>query len=450
MNWLKKYSITDLDNIIGLNENIGKCKKWIESFETNNVYKPILYINGSYAIGNIAKLLLKKYNYNFIELNSYNFRNKNIEQDITDILDSNTIYTMFTQQKKSILIDTMITDKNTITKIMNIIKKKKKKKIYLIDKPIILISDTQNDRKINEFQNISEFISINKLNTDDFLKYIKIIIENENLNIDNSNLIYIYKQLNYNIKDVIIYLEELYKLYKNKPISTEKIDELNNIVSSKNIKKNLFTNIHNILHKYYDIEYTLKIYNDDRSLVPMMIHENYINYINLKKCSKYQKLITINNVINYISNSDNLDYLIHNYQLWYLQKYNGISYSCQTSYEINKFQTYSGGNNYLVEFTHLLSKSALQYYNYQNNIYLKNIFSIDNNNIINIVIYILQYIFDNNIEYGISYIKLLNNDIDTIYKFVKLSKIFTGNDYKTKYTNSFKNKIMKRFPSLNK
>ena len=289
-------------------------------------------------------------------------------------------------------------------------------------------------------------ITLNKLNTIQYLEYINKITQNENITIEDEVSILLYKFSGYDLRLSIIYLQELSKIYDNN-INIEQFLHFQKNVTKKKTEQNLFNSIHNILVKFENVSSTMNVYDGDRCLVPMMIHQNYIKYINVKQTDNYTKLKVGATVLNNIIDTDIIDHYIHNYQLWYLQKFNGINYCCKTSYLLNQLKSLDT-TPYNIEFTHLLSKSALQYFNYQNNLLLKNIFGINKNNILYIIDIILNNILVNkNIDEELKYLETYNISLEILEKMIRLSKICKN--YKVLLTTEYKNILKKKFKNMN-
>ena len=245
----------------------------------------------------------------------------------------------------------------------------------------------------------------------------------------------------------ILNLLEIYKLYGTDRVTKSMYASFKELFSVRNIEQNLFHSLHNILNDYPGIEDNIDVYNSDRSLIPMMIFENYIKYIDMKTDDNEKKLICMNNILDKITESDNIDYQIYNYQLWYLQNFNCINYCCNTSYQISKLS--DKRSQYNIEFTHLLSKSALQYFNYQNMVYFKKILELDKENCLYLIHLILNMVFSTDLfEKGLLYLKELDEGADIIYKLIKMVKLSDSSDFKKLYTNQFKNMIAIEYSKL--
>jgi hypothetical protein len=136
---------------------------------------------------------------------------------------------------------------------------------------------------------------------------------------------------------MIITLYELKRTY-NKTIITEDIlDNHLKYSDEKDIDRTIYENTTNLFTKYDSIKGALKIFNDDKSTMPLMSQQNYImtinkyynNYMdNDTKLDKMKKKIELlSNISKNISHGDIVENYIFSSQNWGLQNLHG-HYSC--------------------------------------------------------------------------------------------------------------------------
>ena len=98
MSWLIKYKPNNIEEIYGNEENKKLSEEWLVNYDLNKNKKRLLFISGISGIGKTSyiKLLLKKYNYNYICYDSYDFKSKkSLECEIKKILNSKNIISLF-------------------------------------------------------------------------------------------------------------------------------------------------------------------------------------------------------------------------------------------------------------------------------------------------------------------------------------------------------------------
>ena len=109
------------------------------------------------------------------------------------------------------------------------------------------------------------------------------------------------------------------------------------ITREKNIDIGLFDSTLRIINKYNDYDDMYKLYESEKVLLPLMIHENYQKKVlNNKKTNWEDSLFQMVKISDSISRGDNIETSIYTDQNWYLQNIHGFYTCLNTSYWINK------------------------------------------------------------------------------------------------------------------
>jgi hypothetical protein len=368
-NWTDKYKPNKIDDIIG-NKYIVKCiVKWLAEYEENkkkylsntkkkkkiqinldeqnNEEEDLEYLEeikfqntnnknknddsmhssmilvGDYGVGKttvITSILKDKdYNIKFINLNEL-VNIENIDKYILNILTDQHIFNhvLETNKKKNVLIiDDLQTMSTQFEKkfVINILKLNEKNWY----KPIIFISDNKHNKLISILKQNSKNIYFNKPEKEHLETLLYTICEKEKLYLENSDVV--DKIINFAQNDyrrLIFILHDLKINYENN-ISNVKIDEYCITSKKKHTNIDIYKGTSLLLTKYIDIDECIKLYNTEKLLISLMIHQNYIKCISENKTqynSKTQIITTINNIAKSISKGDNIDYLTHNEQIW--------------------------------------------------------------------------------------------------------------------------------------
>lgn len=457
--WIDKYKPLNLENFYGNKENIDLISNWIQDFKDKKKNTKIsLFISGPPGIGKttIAHIILLKYNYEVIEYNASDVRSqKSVKENLTRVMNASNISIMKNNEPKNIAIimdevDGMSSgDRGGVAELISIInpnkgKKKNNKIEILYNNPIICISNNNSDKKLSELRKNSFEIIFLKPSFEDLNYFCKKIIEKEKLNISKD---YIYKIIHlsqFDFRRIAYLLQDLSIINPNLNIKIKTIEEQLDIFSEKKIDMNLFKATEKLFENYSSIEETMSLYECDRSLVSMMVHENII--YNLTKTEIKMNLNIIYDIYYYFSIGDIIDRIIYNNQTWYLQDLNGILKCTLPSLIFNSIFNNNKKKLQSIIFTSILSKSAIQFSHFKNIIQVKNKFNINKKYLFYINNIILENIFkekQNNIKI-FELLKYYNIDINNIDKIVKLSKINNSNiEYQKIFTNKNKNKIIK-------
>jgi replication factor C subunit 1 len=449
--WADKYRPKQISDLIGNDKNIKRVVQWIKKFKKGKTEYRALFLYGPPGIGKttIAHIILKKFGYEIIEFNASDVRSqKSVRENISKFLD--TINVSFINSKvikpMGIIMDEVdgmsSGDRGGVSELVKLIAPKKKVSGQKFFNPVICICNNNSEKKLSDLKKFSLQIKFNKPSLFDLNKVAKNIISKEKINIDDDavQILLLYSQ--HDFRRLSYILQDLKNIYSEENITTEKLERFYESFSKKNIDTNLFEATHKIINNYNNLQDNLNLYKSEKSLLSMMIHENFINHIKNSKMTKIQKLETSFEIIHSLSTGDIIDKYIYNNQFWELQEYNGIIKCCYPSYIISKGEKKKNNINNRVLFTTLLSKSALHFGNQKNMSLLKNKFKMNGKYIFYLQKYILDNIFKEKIDS--TFLDLLKRyDINSVIidKLVKIDKFDKENNFRKSYSNKKKNYI---------
>lgn len=424
-NWLDKYYSTDLSDY---DNNTNEIKKINELVNNNN---NTIIIKGSTGIGknNILKLVAEKFNY---KIKKYKLNDK---KTIT----LNDFYINNISNKKTFLVVnkidyvTTINEKKNIQELNKLANKNNNNNLiifFFVEKTITKI--------VKEINKISELINLNAPTDVLLSKILKKIMKNENLNIDEDvekNIIY---QCQSDIRKLILILKDLKLTFFLEKINRNNYNEFLKFTNLK-VRNYNINDTTKIIINNYNYDNAFKYYNNEKVILPLMIYENFINKLKLKK-DKKNLLNTIIKISNLITWGDIIETNIYTDQNWYLQKIHGFITIITTSFYINNYDS----NNYdlKINFSSDLNKTSLKNINKKNFNNIKNIIinkSIDDILFINNMFY--EFVENNNIPLIVKYIKNYNLEykiFDIIIKVNKLKKITINSIQKKKINNLIK------------
>jgi replication factor C subunit 1 len=422
--WINKYKPKNVNEIYGHKEQIKEIKDWLKDIDNKN--KTII-ISGSKGIGKklSIELIFEEYNYitNLIYPNDIkNLRNNNDFNDFYNF--SNSIYAKIDLNYKNnkIVIIFAETENITLTNekkyIIDIYKENNKLKSF----PLIFISNNQHSKLLCELKKNCKEIVFKNLTKEDCVNLINKISLNENIKFESTHIIDKLIDFSQNdIRRLINLFEELsYHLNElsNNLITNNLIDTFIAKSRYKNIDIGLFYSTERILNNYLDYETIYNLYEIEKVLLPLMIHENYLKKILTKNVENLNLLQNTIKIADLLSIGENIETSIYTDQNWYLQTIHGFYTCIYTSYYINKI---SEGSNKInqdnINFSSDLNKTSLK------NINRKNINNLLNfiNNKTNLEILMLNklsnYLMETNHEELLNILK--NYDKKKIYPNMK-------------------------------
>ena len=131
------------------------------------------------------------------------------------------------------------------------------------------------------------------------------------------------------------------------------------------------------MDNYKSIQTSLKMYDKEKVLLPLMLFENYPLSIENKNLKKNKKIDMISNVINSLSNGDVIETNIYSDQNWYLQDTHGF-FSCVKP----SFDMIAENNKkfYNLNFSYDLNSVSIKNINRKNFMNIRNYLINFNNN----------------------------------------------------------------------
>ena len=276
--WLDKYKPTILKDIVCNKTTIKNLDKYVSSLKKGIEKKHIIMIRGKSGTGKslVAKLVLEKYKYRIIELNS-----TNLKGDINTILHNSIHYKnvlelfMEDNRKTAIIIEelesmNLLGIKSNINDLIDIIKKSEKKNPNAKDKiniPIIFTCNLSTDKKINIIRSFSQEFTLKEPTKLSLKKILHNIIEKENINISDNIYNKILTNCNKDIRKAIILLYDAHLSIKNNI-------KLNNLIFKTDTDTEIF--IYNAIRDVFSLDLSYdrleNIYYAEPFLVPLILN----------------------------------------------------------------------------------------------------------------------------------------------------------------------------------
>jgi hypothetical protein len=347
-------------------------KQILVSFETNSKninFKKGIYIYGSPGCGKtyFVKKLLKDMNYDIINYDAGDVRNKALIDNITsnNISNRNVLDLMTKKTKKIVIVMDEIDgmnngDKGGITALIKIIRQKKTKKQRLENmtmNPIICIGNYYIDKKIKELMKVCNTFELKTPTNNQMGILLNTMMPNMNVNINYQNMI-----LNY-IQGDMRKLEFVKKFLSKKPelLTEETIKEIFHAKSYNEDSKKI---THSLINQCVKIEEHNRFMNEtDRTIVALLWHENIVdaisNQTNKLSIPFYLK------ILNNMCFADYIDRITFQSQIW---QFNEMSSLIKTFHNNKLYHdTFPENKNTLsnieIRFTKVLTKYSTEYNN---------------------------------------------------------------------------------------
>lgn len=428
--WINKYKPKKISDLVGNSNEVHKIIYWLKKFYKNKDDNNSLIISGDRGIGKTSSisLILKELKYNPLFLYSNNLKNKKvIEKIIKSHTNHKNVYNSMTKNKarKFVLV---IDDSETITlssektSLIELFKRNKKEKLF----PIIFLTSFHYSKLIVEIKKQFCYeIKYNKLTDLDLKKLINKICKKENITINDDNVIKkIIKFSQRDIRRLINTLQDINYSFPDKEITTTELKKYIYNSQKKDRDVSLFDATRKLLDSYNDVNTCIILYEMEKVLLPLMIHENFYKSIFQKHAGNSRKILNIMKyVTNAISEGDVVETNIYTDQNWYLQNIHGFYTCAETSHHINKYNKNKYTPYYQLGFSSDLNKTSLKNINRKNITGLQNILphkSIDDIIYVNKLSYNL--ISDNKLDVLFEKVNKYNFNIKNIEVCIKIDK----------------------------
>lgn len=333
------FNFNKLENFIGNKNEIKNIKNFINNNEK------FLIIIGKPNTGKtkLIKLIFNNLNLNYNYIIASNLPNNNNIESFTNLYFNNVnlkhlLSKNYNKSNKYLIIDNIELLNNCNKKIVSEILHKK-----IINKKIIFITN-KTYFKFNKIllKNVNNIIEINNPSKLEITEFLKKNYNNLNNNEYLNDIIYKYE----NVNDILLY------------INNNKI--LGNIQNN-----NILNIINNLLTSKFSFENIYHLYNFDKYKIPLLLYENYNNYL--------FKINTLDKILESLILYDIIDNYMYATQNWKLQNICGLIPTLNISILLNNKNV-----NNKIKFTKYLNKISLISINGKSIYKYFNLFKINN------------------------------------------------------------------------
>lgn len=346
-----------------------ELKLWLKQLENKTIkddkYSVLILGKSGSGRTTLVTKFFNKHDYYLHVINTSNCNNKKYLSEVMNKIIAHRHSFFFDSKKKhALLIDELdgisITEKGSINEIIDIIKTVNKQAKINNDYPIpiVCISNESYLKKKNDLEKICRVI---KMQEPDYLLLSSIIVDwakKNEIKLSKSVLDLIIKECNkdiYRLENILIYilLKDINKL------TLKNVSEIFKDFYNYQPSNHLYQSTEKLMTEHVSIDHTLFLFKQERTLLPLLLHENVDNYI--KKPSKddnqtlEQRRLDI-----YRSLSDAMivENLLYNKNEWELQDLYGFKSCYMVSYYMNKYRK---KNKPTIKYTFLLNRISLQH-----------------------------------------------------------------------------------------
>ena len=363
--------------------------KWLSDFKRRcpDTQKAAL-INGPIGSGktSLARLALKAANYDIVECDAADIRSSKTLKEVLNKVTAagnvtRALHPEAPAKSLAMIVDDIesmnVTDKGGLTELIHTINPLRgKRSVKKIEKekyanswsvPIICICSDDTDKRSVDLSKDCRQIQMKGLESEEAYVFVQSLCQRSSVKIVPSVVRQITQVCSKDIRRMILIISEIAANTGCMP--TEIISHY----IQKDLESDLYHATDSILFNELNIEQALSFYDRDKSLLPLMIHENY--HLVSKNASMQQDprmfLEVASELVHYLSLSDIVEKAIYNLQAWSLNIHVGILGVYLPNLVLNKTRSINDAvmkrnSGDTIKFTGNLSKTSLQYSNHKN------------------------------------------------------------------------------------
>lgn len=479
--WINKYAPKDESEIIGNLSEIKLLKQWLTAFDANKKIsmqnigkkktklkldiiedeqfdgepgddesyeineektttmlqqkktmkpKSCAIITGNHGVGKtcIVQTILTTMGYTIQTINFSKIKStKNIKEVMENILNCKDIYSLIKEEKKgkiAILIDELesITSNTGKSCVSTLLKNNDIHWFY----PVIFISNNQHNKLLTAIKKNSYEIKIKPPWESQMMILLKKISNMEKINFENHYAGYpIAEHAQRDYRRLILLLMDVKYVCGESLITKKNAIDFCNSAKKKDDDYDLFKATKFLLSNYNGIDESVRYYETEKVLLPLMVHQNYIDIIG-NKCNdntdEEKKYKLAEEIAGMLSEGDIIENYIYGEQNWDIHDVHGF-YTCIAP-------SYLLGNNLNNEpinkltFPADLNKSSIGKINRKNIINANKCFKNKNiHDYIYINLIIRNLIYENKMEECIKMLSKYNIKLSHIESLLKVDKI---------------------------
>jgi DNA polymerase III delta prime subunit len=438
--WVEKYKPKKITDVIGNKFAISTITTWLDEFESNhrgryskkkkgkNAFKKCLLIIGKHGVGKSVSIdiILKEKGYDIQPFNIGNVRSSQKTKSSKkptefSFLKSNIVNMIRGKRNRKIalIIDEIETFTSSTEKsIINRLIKENETRNHF---PMIFISNNHHNKFLSDIRKASLEVKFKLPFRSDLIKLLEKISLKEKIKYSSNDVINkIVEHSQYDFRRLVAILQEL-SLYNKKIINEKLLTNFFSFSQKKDEDKTLFDNTKHLLEKYHGISSSLRCYESEKVLLPLMIHQNYHGKVFNTWHNVDKQIAVCKEISEALSNGDVIENYIYGDQNWNLQELHGFYTCVLPSYFVNEKEDNS---NIDIVFASDLNKTSIRNINKKNIVNAKkNMESMDIFDFINLNAIVSKLITEGQISEVYNILKEYNIKLECIESILKIDKI---------------------------
>lgn len=261
-----------------------------------------------------------------------------VDDFVKTILTMNDVLEMIENDKNkkhAIMIDDIHsmstpTEKNIISKLLLL-------NSELWACPVVFIGSNKHTKFMTGVKKECYHISLYPPTTDNLLTLLERVGLGEGMKLENEDVaVGIIKHSQNDYRRLIIILGELHRIHSSNVIKKTDLDKYIKFTGEKNIDGCIYDNTTQLFTTYNGINSALKVFEKDKTTMPLMLHQNHFEAMTRYIKDKSKSIDSSEDLSRQFAHGDVVDNYIYSDQNWSLQETYGF-YSCvYPSFKMNR------------------------------------------------------------------------------------------------------------------
>lgn len=431
---LKNIDITDTD--ANDTNDINK-EKFIDDKKTYSKKKgddsqhSCLMVTGEHGVGKTCTVhaVLKNLGFEIQTINLSNIEsNKTVMDHIKKITIGSNIFDKFNEEtniKKAVVIDEIESANSPVEKsyIVALLKANEENWYF----PIIFISNGKHSPLNSTLKTYSNNVSFSQPDRSELMILLSKVAKSENMRFENIETGYLLVDHSQNdFRRLVSSLQDIKTKYVKPIVTLEDMTKYVTISKTKDINVDIFRAVVQMMIKYKNVGQCLKMYEKEKVIIPLVMHQNYIKTIVENHPKGQSQFSLVNNIAKSLAFGDLVENYIYSDQNWDMQEVHGILACAEPAHKIysEKINVNIESLRNSFEFPYDLNRTSIKKINKKNiinsNQCLKN---LEIKDFIFANKLICQLIEDNKIDEIAELFEGYNAKVENVDSILKIDKI---------------------------
>lgn len=323
-----------------IKENFVNEKKTFSKKKGDDSQHSCLMVTGEHGVGKTCTVHAVLKNLGFmiqtIDLSKIE-SNKTVSDHIKKITMGSNIFNKMNDDnniKKAIVIDEIESANSPVEKayVTSLLKTNEENWYY----PIIFISNGKHSPLNSTLKMYSNNVSFSQPDRNELMILLSKLAKSENMkfeNIDTGYLLTDHAQNDY--RRLVSTLQDIKTKYPKKVITSEDITKYSTMAKTKDINVDIFRAVVQMMIKYKSIDQCLKMYEKEKVIIPLVMHQNYIKTIVENHPKGQQQFTLVNNISKSLAFGDLVENYIYSDQNWDMQEVYGFLACVEPAHKIH-------------------------------------------------------------------------------------------------------------------